>query len=170
MQGLPFFRGTQYFVQVEVLLELYDTGTATKLFDRTLMHRLDIEETDAELIRAQNRIDPSFVEPSLNEIVDDVFEEICAAIKRQAWKSYILAVAPEEILIAAGRRSNVRAGDVFAVHGNRPPIEGYGGHLYIPRGPKIGEIEVQSVADDTARAAPVSGDGFEEGQGLRLKE
>ncbi|MGA8279271.1 MAG: hypothetical protein WB853_00130 [Desulfobacterales bacterium] len=165
-----FFRSSHYYAQVEALIELYDTSTATKIFDRTLSHKIEVEEPDAELIRAKNRIDPSFIEPSLAEIIDDVKDNICKAIELQAWKSYIVATDATDILIAAGSRSNVQAGDIFEVYDSRQAIEGYGGHRYLPPGPKVGEIEVKSVSEDTARAVSVSGSGFQAGQGLRLKK
>ncbi|MGA8239322.1 MAG: hypothetical protein WB818_02040 [Desulfobacterales bacterium] len=169
-KGFWFFRSSHYYAQVEALIELYDTSTATKIFDRTLSHKIEVEEPDADLIRAKNRIDPSFIEPSLAEIIDDVKDNICKAIELQAWKSYIVAADATDILIAAGSRSNVQAGDIFEVYDSRQAIEGYGGHRYLPPGPKVGEIEVKSVSEDTARAVSVSGSGFQAGQGLRLKK
>ena len=169
-KGFWFFRSSHYYVQVEALIELYDTSTATKIFDRTLSHKIEVEEPDVELIRAQNRIEPYFIEPSLAEIIDDVKDNICKAIELQAWKSYIVAADATDILIAAGSRSNVRAGDIFEVYDSRQAIEGYGGHRYLPPGPNVGEIEVKSVSEDTARAVSVSGSGFQAGQGLRLKK
>ena len=169
-KGFWILRSSHYYVQVETLIELYDTSTATKIFDRTLSHKMEVEEPDVELIRANNRIEPYFIEPSLAEIIDDVKDNICKAIERQAWKSYIAAADAADILMAAGSRSNVQAGDIFEVYDSRQAIEGYGGHRYLPPGPKVGEIEVKAVSEDTARAVPVSGSGFQEGQGLRLKK
>jgi hypothetical protein len=169
-KGFWFLRSSHYYVQVEALIELYDTSTATKIFDRTLSHKTEVEEPDIELIRANNRIDPYFIEPSLAEIIDDVKDVICKAIGRQAWKSYIVAADAADILIAAGSRSKVQAGDIFEVYDSRQAIEGYGGHRYLSPGPKVGEIEVKTVFEDTARAVPVSDSGFQEGQGLRLKK
>jgi len=170
IKGWWFLRSSHYYVQVEALIELYDTATATKIFDQTLSHKIEIEETDVELIRAQNRIEPNFIQPSLNEIIDDVKDNICKAIELQAWKSYIVAADTADILMAAGHRSNVQEGDIFEVYDSRQAIEGYGGHRYLPPGSKVGEIEVKAVSEDTARAVPVSGRGFQEGQGLRLKK
>jgi hypothetical protein len=169
-KGFWFFRGSHYYIQVEALIELYDTSTATKIFDRTLSHKIEVEEPDVELIRTQNRIDPSYIQPSLVEIIDDVKDNICKAINLQAWKSYIVAADAGDILMAAGSRSNVQVGDIFEVYDSRQSIEGYGGHRYLPPGPKVGEIEVQAVSEDSARAVPVSGSGFQASQGLRLKK
>jgi hypothetical protein len=169
-KGFWFFRSSHYYVQVEALIELYDTATATKIFDRTLSHKIEIEEPDVELIRAQNRIEPYFIRPSLAEITADVKDNICKAIELQAWKSYIVAADAADILMAAGSRSNVQAGDIFEVYDSRQSIEGYGGHRYLRPGAKVGEIEVKAVSEDSARAAPVSGSGFQEGQSLRFKK
>ncbi len=169
-KGFWFLRGSRFYVQVEALLELYDTATATKILDQTLAHKMEIEEIDVELIRDSNRIDRHFIEPSLAGIVADAKDAICKAIEPQAWKGYIVAAEAAEILIAAGSRSKVQAGDIFEVYDSRETIEGYGGHRYIPIGRKVGEIEVKTVSPDTARAVPVSGSGFQEDQGLRLKK
>jgi len=169
-KGFWFLRSTHYYAQVEALIELYDTSTATKIFDRTLSHKIEVEEPDVELIRSQNRIDPSFIQPSLTEIIDEVKDNICEVIELQAWKSYIVVADAADVLMAAGSRSNVQVGDIFEVYDSRQSIEGYGGHRYLPPGPKVGEIKVQAVSEDSAGAVPVSGSGFQEGQGLRLKK
>ncbi|MGB8425330.1 MAG: hypothetical protein WCD88_06080 [Desulfobacterales bacterium] len=169
-RGFWFFRSSHYYVQVEILLALFDTETATKIYDKTLSRRMEVEEPDAELIRANNRIESHFVEQTLEEVIDDVKEDICKALERQAWKSYILAVDGADIRVGADSRSGVQAGDIFTVTETPPAIEGYGGHRYLPTGAKIGDIEVQTVSPDASRAVPLSGSGFKAGQVLRLKK
>ncbi len=169
-RGFWFFRNTHYYVQVEILLAVFDTETATKIYDKTLARRMEIEEPDAELIRANNRIESHFVEQTLEEVIDDVKEDICKALERQAWKSYILAVEDADIRVGAGSRSGVQEGDIFTVYDTPPAIEGYGGHRYLPTGAGIGEIEVKTVSADTSQAVPLSGSGFKEGQVLRLRK
>ncbi|MFZ0613701.1 MAG: hypothetical protein WAM73_15795 [Desulfobacterales bacterium] len=169
-RGFWFFRSSHYYVQVEILLALFDTETATKIYDKTLSRRMEVEEPDAELIRANNRIENHFVEPTLEEVIDDVKEDICSALERQAWKSYILAIDGADIQVGAGSRSGVQAGDIFTVYETPQAIEGYSGHRYLPTGARIGDIEVKTVSADASRATPLSGSGFKEGQVLRLSK
>jgi hypothetical protein len=42
-KGFWFLRSSHYYVQVEALIELYDTSTATKIFDRTLSHKTGLK-------------------------------------------------------------------------------------------------------------------------------
>lgn len=168
--GFWFFRSSHYYVQVEILLALFDTETATKIYAKTLSRRMEVEEPDAELIRTSNRIESHFVEPSLEEIIADANEDICTAVERQAWKSYILAAESDDILVGAGSRSGIQPGDVFTVYDTPQAIEGFGGHRYLPTGIPVGEIEIKTVSADAAQAAPLSGGGFKEGQVLRPRK
>lgn len=169
-KGFWFLRETHYYVQVEVLLELYDPATAAKLFDRSLAHKVEVEEADVELIRTRNRIAPVFIEEPLKQIVADLKETLCDAVEALSWKSYIAGIGNGEVLVAAGRRSGVRPGDVFDVFDNRRTLEGFGQHRYFIPGEKVGEIEVVTVLEDHARSVAVLGGPFEEGQSVRLKK
>ena len=169
-KGIWFLRKTDYYVQVEALVEIYGMETATKIFDRAVVKRVKVEEADVELIRSQNKIPPSFIEKALTEIIGDLSSGICYSIQSSGWKNYIVSTSGDGFLIASGSRSGIRVGHIFDVYDNERTIEGFGEHRYVFSGEVIGEIEVTAVFEDSARVIPVSGSGFQEGQAVGVKK
>lgn len=169
-KGVWFLRSTDYFVQVEVLVEIYSMETAAKIYDRAFSERVKVDETDVEVIRSQNKIEESFIKQALKEIIEDLRGGICYAIRSLEWKSYIVSSNGDDILIAAGDRSGIRIGQTLNVYDNNRTIKGFGGHEFAITGDKIGEIEVTAVSEGSARAIPLSGSGFREGQAVGVRK
>jgi len=169
-KGVWFLRRTEYYIQVEALVELYSMATAVKLFDRAAAERIKIDETGVELIRSQNRIDQSYIEKALKKIIDDISGGFCYSIRSVGWESYIVSTSGDDILIASGSRSGIRAGTIFNVYDNGRTIEGFGDHRFTFTGEKIGEVEVTDSFENSARAIPLTGSGFEAGQAVGIKK
>ena len=169
-KGFWFLRSTDYFIQVEVLVEVYSTETAAKLFDRTVSERVEVDESDVELIRSQNRIDQAFVEQAIKKIIDNLRDRMCYSIRSLGWKTYIVSTTDDDILIASGSHSGIRVGHIFNVYDNGRTIDGFGDHRFAFTGRKIGEIEVTALSEDSARATPVTGSGFKAGQVVGIKK
>jgi hypothetical protein len=169
-KGIWFLRRTDYYIQVEVLVEIYSMETAAKLFDRAMSKRIEVDEADVELIRSQNRIDQSYINKALKEIIDDINGGMCYSIRSLGWKSYIVSTNDDDILIASGTRSGISVGNILNVYDNGGTIEGFGEHRFSIIGNQIGEIEVIAAFEDSARAIPLSGSGFQEGQAVGIKK
>ena len=169
-KGYWVLRSTDYFIQVEVLIEIYSMETAAKLYDRAFSERVKIDDTDVEVIRSQNTIDESFVKQALKKIIEDIRGGICHSIHSLSWKSYIVSRRGEDILIAAGERSGIRVGQILNVYDNNRTIKGFGEHQFTITGDKIGEIEITAVLEDTSRAIPLAGNGFQEGQTVGVRK
>lgn len=169
-KGIWFLRRTDYYVQVEVLVEIYSMETAAKLFDRAMSKRIEVDEADVELIRSQNRIDQSYVDKAMKEIIDDLKGGICYAVRSLGWKSYIVSTNDDGVLIASGSQSGIQVGNILNVYENGRTIEGFGEHQFAIIGNKIGEIEVTSANEDSARAIALSGSGFKPGQAVGIKK
>jgi NACalpha-BTF3-like transcription factor len=169
-KGYWVLRSTDYFIQVEVLIEIYSMETAAKLYDRAFSERVKVDETDVEVIRSQNKIDESFVKQALKNIIGDLKGGICHSIHTLDWKSYIVSRSDENILIAAGERSGIRVGQILNVYENNRTIKGFREHQFAITGDKIGEIEVTAVREDHSRAIPISGNGFQSGQTVGMRK
>ena len=169
-KGIWFLRRTDYYIRVEVLVEIYSMETAAKLFDRAISERIEVDEADVELIRSQNRIDQSSIDKALKEIIDDLRGGICYAIRSLGWKSYIVSTNDDDIMIASGSQSGIQVGNIFNVYDNGRTIEGFGEHRFAIIGNKIGEIKITATFEDSARAIPLSGSGFQAGQAVGTKK
>lgn len=168
-KGFWWFKKPRYYLQVEVLVEILDTETATKLLSRSVNRRVEIDPVDVEMINARNQVELYYFEEVLDEIAEEVGEKVCEAIAQQAWKSYVLMVEGGELLIAAGENANLQPGVLLEIFDSSEVVEGVGSHRYILPGNKVGEARVSVVDARVARAAVTSGSDLRPGQVVRTK-
>ena len=169
-RGIWLLKKNQHYVRVQVLFELYDTETATKLLDEAAVHEIEIEAIDAAMIEQKDHVDSGFVEEVLELIAEKVDDNICDAIGEQDWKSYVLSAASDGLWIAAGSQSGLRPGLVLEVFDSNTVMDGFGGHKYFKPGPKIGEIEVVEVETHRSRAVRVNGGDIEPLSAVKMKK
>jgi hypothetical protein len=168
--GFWLLKQTRHFVRVQVLLEIYDTETATKLVDETADGRVRIDAADAEMIERKDNIDSGFVEEVLEIVAEDLGEDICEAIEDQDWKSFVLSAGPEEVWIAAGSQSGLEPGRVLEVFDSNTILEGFGGHRYFKPGPKIAEVKLVEVEPRRSKAVVVTGGDIQQLSTVKAKD
>jgi hypothetical protein len=168
--GYWFFKRTRYYAQGEMLIDVYDTETATKLLSRTAGHAMEIDALEMELIRSRKRFEGYLIEEIVEEIVDAAYTPICEALDQQRWKSFVLSSDNDLLLIASGRRSGLRPGHVLEVFDSSAVIDGVKGHRYYLSGQKIGEIKIKTVLDASAQAVPLFDQPVPDGSVVRIKK
>lgn len=168
--GFWMLKQTRHYIRVQVLLEVYDTETATKLVDKTAARQVRIDAADVEMIEHKDRIDSGFVEEALEIIAQEVDEDICEAIAGQDWKSYVISVGPGELWIASGSRSGLRPGQVLEVFDSNTIMDGFGGHRYFKPGPKAAEVKLVEVEPQRSKAVKLTGGDIEPLSTVKAKD
>jgi hypothetical protein len=168
--GFWFFKRMRYTVRGEVLIDIYDTETATKLLSRTVGAVLEIDALEIELIRARNRIESYLIEEVVEKIVAQAPDPVCDALDRQVWKSYVASSNGGTVRIASGKRSGLRSGHVLDVYASGPILEGVNGHRYMMPGPKLGEVKVKTATDASAQAVALTEDPIPAGSMVKIKD
>ena len=159
--GIWFLKQSRHYVRVQVLIEIYDTETATKLVDEVAARQVRIDAADLAMIERKDRIDSGFVEEVLEIISQKIDDDICEAIDELSWKSYVLSVDTEALWIASGSRSGLQPGQVLEVFNSNAVMQGYGGHRYFKPGPKVAEVKVVEVQPQRSKAIVLSGGDIE---------
>jgi len=168
-KGWWWFKKLRYYVRVEVLVEVLDTETASKLLSQTVNRRVEVDRVDVEMIRARKQVELYYFEETLAEISQDVSEEVCDVLAEQYWKSYVLLVEGGELLIAAGEASNLQPGTLLEIFDSSEVVEGVASHRYVLPGSKVGEARVSVVDARVSRATVTSGENLSPGQVVRTK-
>ena len=87
----------------------------------------------------------------------------------QPWAGRIVSSDTERIIINAGQEVGITIGTVLDVFGKGDSIRSVSGKAYHLLGSKTGEIKVIEVKENHSFTAPLTGDGFQAGQIIRLK-
>lgn len=167
--GLLWFKGACNIVQMRIVVEVYDTETAAKLFDEILSHEIEVNEQEFESIKSKKAEGISGFKDAFMHIAGVAAEKICDTVAMQPWKGYIVSISGNRIIISSGRKSGLISGDILEVYAGEKIINGKDGQRFFVPGLKTGEIRITTVYPDRAEAVSISADDIREGCSVRIK-
>jgi len=167
--GILWFLKKHPFAWVSATTEVYDTETGAKYLDQTFTRELKLDEEEAESIQKGNISSVPQVEEAVFEIIQQMADAVCDAVKRKPWKGYVAKVSAETLTLSSGSRSGLSAGRVLKVYESGPKIQGAEGQTFLLPGKMIGEIKITTVSSDSAEAAAISGGGFQADNVVKTK-
>ena len=159
--GFLWFLKKRSFAWVSAATEVYDTETGAKYLDQTFTRELKLGEEEAESIQKGDIRSVPHVEKAVFEIIQEMADAVCDAVKRKPWKGYVVNVSAETLTLSSGSRSGLSAGRVLRVYDLGPRIQGAEGLTFLQPGKMIGEIRITTVSSDSAEAVVTSGGGFQ---------
>jgi hypothetical protein len=167
--GFLWFLKKHSFAWVSATTEIYDTETGAKYLDQTFTRELKLDEEEAESIQKGNISSAPHVEKAVFEIIQEMADAVCDAVKRKPWKGYVAKVSADTLTLSSGSRSGLSAGRVLKVYEQGPRIQGAEGQTFLQPGKMIGEIKITAVSSDSAEAVAISGGGFQADNVVRTK-
>jgi hypothetical protein len=159
--GHLWFRKKLPFAWVSATTEVYDTETGAKYLDETVTRELKLTDEEAESIRKGNAGTVPAVEKAVLEIIQEMADVVCDAVKRKPWKGYVAKVSGETLTLSSGSSSGLSVGRVLKVYEPGQRIQGTEGQTFLLPGKKIGEIKITAVSSESAEAVATSGSGFQ---------
>ena len=167
--GFLWFLKKLPFAWVSATTEVYDTETGAKYLDQTFTRELKLNEEEAESIQKGNISSVPHVEKAIFEIIQEMADAVCDAVKRKPWKGYVAKVSGETLTLSSGSRSGLFAGRMLKVYEPGPGIQGAEGQTFLLPGKMIGEIRITTVSSDSAEAVALSGGGFQADNVVKTK-
>ena len=168
-RGLLWKKEDRYFANLAVEVVIYDTHTAAKLLDETLVHEFEVDESGYAAINAKTMQDLSHHEKEILRAAESLGSRICRALDALPWSGSVVSVSGDQIVISAGSRVGIKSGDRFEVYAKGEPIRGAGGYRYLLPGVMVGEIQITAPHEERAEAVVVSGGGVEPGFSIQQK-
>ncbi len=167
--GFLWFKDTTRFLQVQVIVEVYDMETGAKLLDEHFRREIemDVDATDA-IDSAKNAYAPA-ISAAVEEILPAMGEKICDAISAGSWHGFVISAEGGKITISAGDQAGLKAGDELVLFSGSETIEGDGGQQFMIPGLKSGKIRITTVFPETSEAIIVKGEPAEEGDVVRAE-
>lgn len=169
-RGLWWFRDTHYYLQMRIVMEVYDTETAAKLIDEDFVHKVEVDETTYQTAVSKKDENIPEIDNAFVHAANVLGEKICDAVGVEPWKGYIISKADDRLTISSGRRSGLGPGDILKVYEIGTIIEGTGGYRFFGYGHETGEIKLTDVSSDTAEGIQVSGEVKNVGCMVRFKK
>jgi hypothetical protein len=149
--GIFWFRKDRYFVEFEVVLDLYDTHSGAKLVNEVAEMSLKISQEDYEALQSGTVLHISDLDESLADLANEFGEEAAEALQNHPWQTSIISTDADHIVLAAGRSSGLQVGDRLVVYGGNKLIAGESGKYVLP-GEKIAEVDIKQVDEHRSNA------------------
>jgi hypothetical protein len=169
IQGV-FSKEAHYFIQVTIRLQVFDTETATKIFDEIFDRQMEIEEMDYTSVQTNQQVSMDWLHDAFEEMITKMANRLCDALFNLSWAGFVVGTEGNLIQLSSGSRVGLKPGLALDVFDSSEIITGVSGQRYIVPGLKIGEIKLKSVFPDRSEAEPVSGHDIPTGAILREKD
>ncbi len=155
-RGLLWFKDSHNFIQIQTLVEVYDTETGSKLLDERFVHDIEVDESESESIKAKKEIYLSSISGAMEHLITDIGEKICDIVCDQPWKGYVISTTGSKVVISSGKNAGLIKGDILEVYESVEIINGQAGQRFFIPGPKTGKIKITTAYPDRAEAISIS--------------
>ena len=169
-KGFWLFKDIHHFVELQIMVEVYDTQTGAKLLDESFIYKIEVDEADLEATSAASEIWASVINEAFEHIAANMGEQVCDAVVLQPWNGYITSITTDNIIISSGKEVGLKPGDIFEVYDSNGIFQGAEDQKFFIPGLKIGEIKITAVYADRSEAIRISDQDIQEGSSIRLKD
>ena len=169
LRGIVWLRDTHSFMQIQFLVEVFDTETGAKLLNENYIHEVEIDEGDVEFIKERKQITLVQIPETIKYVASILGEKACDAISSQPWKSYIVAIDGKTATITSGTNAGLEVGMELNAYDPGRLIKGIKGQQFFLPGSVVGEMKIEKVYPDQAEATMIENKGIQVGSPVRLQ-
>ena len=166
--GFLWFKDTTHFLQVRIIVAVYDMETGAKLLDENFEREIEVDVMEgADLVKNAHGAE---INAAVEEMLPAIGEKICDIISARPWHGFVVFLAEGgKITISSGGQAGLTAGDELALFSGARPIDGAGDQQFMVPGLKSGKIRITTVFPETSEAILVEGEAPKEGDVVRVE-
>jgi len=168
-RGFLLFERSKSFARIDMIINVYDSATGTKIHEEIIKQQIEIAEHEYEALMGKT---PKCVLEFKEKITDALFligKSVCGIIKKQPWQGFVVSDKDGRLTISSGENSGLKAGMVFDAYDAGKIISGANGQKYFMPGQKSGTVRIADVFRDKAEAVVLTGSNIKTGSVLKIK-
>ncbi|RPH52806.1 MAG: hypothetical protein EHM85_01515 [Desulfobacteraceae bacterium] len=156
-RGFLLFGRSKSFARVDMIINVYDSATGTKIYEESIKHQIEIEEHEYDALMGKT---PKYVLEFKDKITDAfplIGKSVCGKIKQQPWQGFVVSDEKGRLTISSGENAGLKTGMVFDAYDAGKIISGADGQKFVMPGQKAGTVKVTAVSRDKAEAVVLTG-------------
>jgi len=168
-RGFLLFERSQSFARIDMIINLYDAATGTKIYEESIKQQIEIAEHEYDALTGKT---PGCVMEFKDKITDALFligKSVCGKIKKQPWQGFVISGQGGGITISSGENAGLKTGMVFDAYDAGIIISGADGQKFFMPGQKTGSVKITDVFMDKAEAAILTGDNIKAGSVIKIR-
>lgn len=166
-RGFLMFERSQSFARIDMLINVYDAATGTKIYEEHIKQQIEIAEHEYDALMGKT---PKCVLEFKNQIMDVLFligKSVCGSLKNQPWQGFVISDQGNRLKVSSGENAGLKAGMVFDAYDAGKIISGADGQKFFMPGQKTGAVKITDVFRDKAEAIVLTGRDITAGSILR---
>ena len=169
-RGFLLFKRSQSFARIDMIINVYDAATGTKIYEENIKQQIEIAEHEYDALMGKT---PKCVMEFKEKITAALFligKSVCSKIKKQPWQGFVTSGQGGGISISSGENAGLKTGMVFDAYDAGKIISGANGQKFFMPGQKAGTVKITDVFKDKAEAVVLTGGNINAGSVLRPRE
>ncbi len=168
-RGFLLFERSKSFARIDMIINVYDSATGTKIHEEIIKHQIEIAEHEYDALMGKT---PKCVLEFKDKITAALFligKSVCSIIKKQPWQGFVVSDKDGRLTISSGENSGLKAGMVFDAYDAGKIISGANGQKYFMPGQKSGTVRIADVFRDKAEAVVLTGSNIKAGSIIKIR-
>lgn len=169
-KGILWFRETKEKLNIQIILEAFDTETGAKIFDERFVYEVsDMVPEEIEAFRTGKPALFATVTENLDKIAREMAYKICNALMALPWTGYVASSDNNQTFLSFGNNIGIEPGDILEVYDSGKVVENVKGEKFIQPGTKIGEIRITQMEEKISIGEIISGGNIQAGNPVKMK-
>jgi len=169
-RGFLLFERSQSFARIDMIINVYDAATGTKIYEESIKQQIEIAEHEYDALIGKT---PKSIMEFKEKITDALFligKSVCSNIKKQPWQGFVTSSQEGGIIISSGENAGLKTGMVFDAYDAGKIISGADGQKFFMPGQKTGTVKITDLFRDKAEAVILTGSDVKAGSVIKIRE
>jgi len=169
-KGFIGLKKNKAFVSIRGEFSLFDCATQAKIWYAPMNINLAFEKLFKPDETIPNDLDDSTIGKAINQFSQIISEQMVKSLKDEPWKGFIVESSKDDYSISSGIKNGIMPHMTFDVIGAMGEFKGIYNQVYHIPGKPIGQIQITSVDNNSAKAISLFGNQLEKSICIRETE
>lgn len=157
--GFFWFRKVRHFIVFELNLTIYDAISGAKIMDSVIESSTRVSESEYNAFCSDTVGGVKTLKTVIAEAAADQGEKAAETLREQPWRTPIVQVTADRIILPAGSAAGLRVGDRLTVFEGQRMLQGQEGMSFGVPGFQIAQIEIVHVTSRKSEAKELTASG-----------